>query len=144
MESGPIRALITGPVEVELFKRAFVHGRLIHTRSYERTKKRNSYTLEYSCDNQSYYGSVEAFLKVSTQEEEVFLAAVRQIPVDKDFLFSTDTTVSFVTKGVTKVLNRNTDLTLVPLQNVGRLLIAVQTQGSAPLIAKIPNVVEKD
>ena len=60
-----LRAIVCAPVSSGyFFKRALIHGRVFHSKSYDRAQQRNSYTVMFKEEGSVGYGQIECFVKV--------------------------------------------------------------------------------
>ena len=60
-----LRAIVGAPVSSGyFFKRALIHGRVFHSKSYGRAQQRNSYTVMFKEEGSVGYGQIECFIKV--------------------------------------------------------------------------------
>lgn len=60
-----LRAIAGAPVSRGyFFKRALIHGRVFHSKSYGRVLQRNSYTVMFKEEDSVAYGQIECFAKV--------------------------------------------------------------------------------
>lgn len=81
--------------KVQVYSRMKLMGEEIFTSaSYKREKKRNSYTVCFSTeDNSQKYGEIQYFIMISYQGDEVIYAVLNTLTANKEFFVHTGTNI---------------------------------------------------
>lgn len=120
---------------MKLFKRLYMHGKIIQSKAYSRVTKRNTYTIFYSGRNGLSYGYIKYFLKAFKNKDIEYLAVVEKLKVKEDHPL----------KDLTHVIPIENNSIIDVCKTIDILEVCCSLScNSGDFVAHFPNRIEKD
>ena len=121
--------------DVEIYKRALIKGQIFHSVAYTKVTHRNSYTVEYNCNQ---FGEILYYIVLG---DSAYGFVHPFEPTSKTFC--KDNLTGKLGKHLTAVSCVDRDPILVPLKDIMQKCIIMQT-GQESVIIRFPNFIERD
>ncbi|KAJ8316716.1 hypothetical protein KUTeg_005735 [Tegillarca granosa] len=133
------------------YKRALIHGQMIHSKSYQKVSQRNSFTVSFALANEKCYGAVQYFVDLNISVEDYvhekasdYYAVVNKFR-HRNLDLTNDETTGMNTKHLHILEKQREDLMLIPLSAVQEKVIFMDVNGlDFIVVGHFPNTIEKD
>ena len=141
------------------FKRVYFHGQVIQSKEYTAVKKRNSFTVQYSCQNGALcLGHAKYYVRCSFQcpsrlhcdkgclcQSEQYLAVIERKQVKNEISLSSDEYTGATIPHIVPV-DKVSELTdIIRVTDIKSMCISISIVGQqSDFIVRFPNFIEKD